>query len=316
MPSDTIVDLLDLSLDDFPEVVPVPDFLALRDEYLTELARRDPRLAGLSPADSGYAMAEACAYREILLRTRFNDQVKDALLISAKGNAIDVHGAERDLSRETGESDDDYKARIYADILADSAGTVERYRYLTVLSDSRIIRAAADSDTPAIVRLGWVPSAHGDVGAEDIDAAVRATFANPSNRMLADLVLVYAGQPVDYSIGVKLLVKPGANRAALEAKASANIISWATSQGIPHRGIRSNSVVAVSGGEAAGIVGAEVGFFDEFGAAIPAPELTAHDWPAHPNETPGNTETTVIMAPYYNFTGLQLTSEVAPWLQR
>lgn len=318
MPSDTIIDLLDLSLEDFPDVVPMPEFTALRDEYLTELARRDPRLAGLSPADPGYAMAESCAYRELLLRTRFNDQVKDSLLISAKGSAIEAHGAPRLLDREPGESDDDYKARIYADILADSAGTVERYRYLTVLADARIARATADSDIPAIVRIGWVPSNIGDVGDGAIDAAVRATFADPSNRQLADLVLVYAGEPQGYGLRVKLLVKPGSNRASLEGVASAAITSWATTQGVPHRGIRANSVIAVAGNSGEGIVGVEVTFLDAVGEALPgAPvELEAPAWPAHPNETPGNTDTTVIMAPYHSFLQLELTSEVAPWLQR
>lgn len=317
MTSDTIVDLLDLSLEDFPEVVPVPEFTALRDEYLTSLARRDPRLAGLSPADPGYAMAEECAYREILLRTRFNDQVKDCLLISSKGQAIDVHGAPRLLEREPGELDDDYKARIYADILADSAGSVERYRYLATFADTRIARAVAESDVPAIVRIGWVPSSPGDVGNGSIDTAVRTTFQDPSSRMLSDLVLVYAGAPGDYGIRVKLFVKPGANRATVEKLASDAITAWATSQSVPHRAVLAGSVLAVAGNRGEAIVGGEVTFLDELGAPlVGVTELAAPAWPVHPNETPGSTDTTVISAPYHNFAALELTSEVAPWLQR
>lgn len=315
--ADALIDLLDLSLEDFPDVVPVPEFTALRDEYLTELARRDPRLAGLSPADPGYAMAEQCAYREILLRTRFNDQVKDSLLISAQGQAIDAHAAPRSIFRETDEQDDTLKARVYADILADSAGTVERYRYLAVEADSRIARAVAESDTPAIVRIGWVPTLPGDLSSPAVDAAVRTQFADPSHRMLADLVLVYAGAPVDYGLRVKLLVKPGSNRAPLEAQASAAIVAWATSHSVPHRAVLANSVVAVAGNSGAAVVGAEVTFLDALGdPQVGVTELAAPAWPAHPNETPGNTDTTVVAAPYNNFTTLELTSEVAPWLQR
>lgn len=304
--AESVADLIALGYDDFPEVVPVPSHDVERARILTELARRDPRLSNLSPSDPGYAMAEEAARVIIHERTRMNDQIKQCLLVSAKGQAIDAIGAARRVTREPDESDEAYKSRVYLDILADSAGTLERYTKVALDADPRIARVAVHSPSPSVVYVGWVPADSGDAGDAGIDAAVRAAVTDPDNRMLADRVHVFAGSPRDYTMRIVLQTKPGVNRGALEASARSRVTSWATEWSVPGRSVIEDYVRVVAGDEAAQSVGAVVELYE--GGVLQA--LPVLPWPAPP------VDATVVSVDYWNFDGLELSSQVAAELQR
>src|SRR5690606_24424551 len=90
---------VDLSQLDPPDVIEVPSFEAIRDEILDALAEEDPLLASLSESDPAYHVATVCAYREVLVRQKFNDAVRALLLSSSWGTNLDHLAGEEDVER-------------------------------------------------------------------------------------------------------------------------------------------------------------------------------------------------------------------------
>lgn len=78
-----------------PAAVEVLDYLAIRQECLARYAElREEAIEDLNDNDPAVHVLEVLAYREVLLRARINDSVRDTMLASASGQGLDDLGAD------------------------------------------------------------------------------------------------------------------------------------------------------------------------------------------------------------------------------
>jgi phage-related baseplate assembly protein len=232
--------MIDLSQLPPPDVVEVPEFQTLVDEYVDWLAARDPLLAQLDqhPADPAWHVVHLLAYRELLLREKINDGVRSLLLGTSWGTNLDHLGVPEGVERrstetETGavvlEPDDDYRHRIHLRKRAIGAGVIEAYESAALAADARVSTVLATSPDPATVVLEWVPAIGVDPDDyETIQSAVEAAIADVSApwRMIGDRVTVTRATPTTWDVVGTLLIEPGPDPATVVASAIAALRAY------------------------------------------------------------------------------------------
>ena len=86
----TVIDLSQLPP---PKVVEALDYEQTLSQILAELKRRYPDFSAPLESDPAYKILEVCAYREVLLRAKINDEAQAVMLPYATGSDLDNLGA-------------------------------------------------------------------------------------------------------------------------------------------------------------------------------------------------------------------------------
>ena len=166
-------------------------------------------------------IAQAMAYRELLLRQRINEGAAACMLSHATGDDLDNIAANLDTERlviteatdtadAVTESDEALRLRAQAAFEGMSvAGPSAAYEYFARSASGQVADARATSPSPAEVVVA-VLSTDGDgtASAELLDA-VAAAVNDEEVRPLGDRVKVQSAEIVEYAIDATLYLYPG-----------------------------------------------------------------------------------------------------------
>lgn len=235
------VAMIDLSTVTAPQVV---EPVAFEDVFATlkaELLARMPSVEDVLDLESEplVKLMQVMAYRELLLRQRVNEAARAIMLAYAVGGDLEQIGANYDITRLPGESDDRMRSRIQAayNRLA-AAGPAEAYRQhaLSVSADIRDVDvfseaagrvtvsvlaptlAQAKDVSPDAAAIGH--ALFGPTGTVDkvyvvqpndgpLLAAVLKTLSAEHVRPLTDHVVVRAPRVLAYTVEAVVEVLPG-----------------------------------------------------------------------------------------------------------
>lgn len=222
---------IDLSQLNPPDVVRQIDFETILKEGLEDFYQRmdevQPDFPRYLESDPAMKLAEAFAYREMLIRKEANEQALSVLLAFAKDNDLDHKAAERNLQRriispatdttpEIKESNESLRKRVQlAPEGQTTAGSEGSYIFHGLNADPRVkdIYPYAPLDEngyPAGICNIYVLSNESDGTApEDLLNVVSAALNAKSVRPLTDKPIIYSASILNYSIDAEIFIDEG-----------------------------------------------------------------------------------------------------------
>lgn len=166
-------------------------------------------------------IAQAMAYRELLLRRRINEGAAACMLSHAEGTDLDNLAANLDTERltitpETDTSDavmeSDEALRLRAQSAFEGmsvAGPSAAYEYFARSASGKVADARATSPAPAEVVIAVLSTDGDGTASPELLAAVMAAVNDEEVRPLGDRVTVRSADIVGYSIDAELFLYPG-----------------------------------------------------------------------------------------------------------
>lgn len=222
---------IDLSQLNPPDVVRQIDFETILKEGLEDFYQRmeevQPNFPRYLESDPAMKLAEAFAYREMLVRKESNEQALAVLLAFAKDNDLDHKAAERNLQRriispatentpEVKESNDSLRKRVQlAPEGQTTAGSEGSYIFHGLNADPRVKDiypyAPLDEDgNPTGICNIYVLSNESDGTApEDLLNVVSTALNAKSVRPLTDKPIIYSASILNYSIDAEIFIDEG-----------------------------------------------------------------------------------------------------------
>lgn len=166
-------------------------------------------------------IAQAMAYRELLLRQRINEGAAACMLSHATGDDLDNIAANLDTERLTitaatdttdavTESDEALRLRAQAAFEGMSvAGPSAAYEYFARSASGQVSDARATSPSPAEVVVAVLSTEGDGTASAELLAAVAAAVNDEEVRPLGDRVTVQSAEIVGYEIDATLYLYPG-----------------------------------------------------------------------------------------------------------
>lgn len=222
---------IDLSQLNKPDVVRQIDFEEILKEGLNDFYLRirkvHPDFPDLLESDPAMKLAEAFAYREMLIRHDANQQALSVLLAFAKDNDLDHKAAERNLQRriispatentpEVKESNDSLRKRVQlAPEGQTTAGSEGSYIFHGLNADPRVkdiypYAPLDEAGNPTGICNIYVLSNESDGTApEDLINVVSTALNAKSVRPLTDKPIIYSASILNYSIDAEIFIDEG-----------------------------------------------------------------------------------------------------------
>lgn len=222
---------IDLSQLNPPDVVRQIDFETILKDGLEDFYQRmedvQPNFPRYLESDPAMKLAEAFAYREMLVRNEANEQALAVLLAFAKDNDLDHKAAERNLQRriispatensaEVKESNESLRKRVQlAPEGQTTAGSEGSYIFHGLNADARVkdiypYAPLDENENPTGICNIYVLSTEGDgTASEEVINAVNAALNAKSVRPLTDRPLVYSASILNYSIDAEIFIDEG-----------------------------------------------------------------------------------------------------------
>lgn len=166
-------------------------------------------------------IAQAIAYREMLLRQRINEGAAASMLSHATGDDLDNIAANLDTERlviteatdttdAVMESDEALRLRAQAAFEGMSvAGPSAAYEYFARSASGKVADAKASSPAPAEVVVAVLSTEGDGTASSELLAAVAEAVNDEDARPIGDRVTVRSAEIVDYEIDVTLFLYPG-----------------------------------------------------------------------------------------------------------
>ncbi|HDY3604564.1 TPA: baseplate J/gp47 family protein [Klebsiella michiganensis] len=166
-------------------------------------------------------IAQAIAYRELLLRQRINEGAAACMLSHATGDDLDNIAANLDTERlviteatdtadAVTESDEALRLRAQAAFEGMSvAGPSAAYEYFARSASGQVSDARATSPSPAEVVVAVLSTAGDGTASAALLAAVAAAVNDEEVRPLGDRVTVQSAEIIPYTIDATLYLYPG-----------------------------------------------------------------------------------------------------------
>lgn len=166
-------------------------------------------------------IAQAMAYRELLLRQRINEGAAACMLSHATGDDLDNIAANLDTERLTitaatdtadavTESDEALRLRAQAAFEGMSvAGPSAAYEYFARSASGKVADARATSPSPAEVVVAVLSTEGDGTASPELLAAVADAVNDEEVRPLGDRVTVQSAEIVEYEIDATLYLYPG-----------------------------------------------------------------------------------------------------------
>lgn len=166
-------------------------------------------------------IAQAVAYRELLLRQRINEGAAACMLSHATGDDLDNIAANLDTERlviteatdstdAVTESDEALRLRAQAAFEGMSvAGPSAAYEYFARSASGQVSDARATSPSPAEVVVAVLSTEGDGTASAALLAAVAAAVNDEEVRPLGDRVTVQSAEIVEYEIDATLYLYPG-----------------------------------------------------------------------------------------------------------
>ncbi len=250
--------MIDLSTVAAPAVVEPLDFEVVLDQLKSQLLQLQPDLVNVLHLESEplVKLMQVMAYREVLLRQRINEAARALMIAYAVGTDLDQMGANYDIVRLPGETDERLRGRVQAayNRLA-AAGPAEAYRQhamgvsaeirdvgvfseapgrvtVSVLAPLLVTQAEATEDQAAAgLALFGTSAVPGKVhivqpGDGPLLQKVLAALNAEHVRPLTDHVVVRAPRIIPYTIAAVIEVKPGPDPAQVLARRRAELAAY------------------------------------------------------------------------------------------
>ena len=166
-------------------------------------------------------IAQAIAYRELLLRQRINEGAAACMLSHATGDDLDNIAANLDTERlvitaatdtadAVTEGDEALRLRAQAAFEGMSvAGPSAAYEYFARSASGQVSDARATSPSPAEVVVAVLSTEGDGTASAELLAAVAASVNDEEVRPLGDRVTVQSAEIVEYEIDATLYLYPG-----------------------------------------------------------------------------------------------------------
>lgn len=235
---------IDLSLLSPPDVVEQIDFevilAAALEDYYAKMDALGIEYTRLRESDPAYKLAEAFAYREMLVRQRANDSAKAVLLAYAKGNDLEHKAAERNLQRRVitpateiepavMETDETLRARVQlAPEGYTTAGSEGSYIFHGMNADVRVKDIQPDSPTPGIVNIYVLSTEGNGTASEELLTIVENALNKKEVRPLTDSVNIFSASIINYEVTAVLQVEDGPDDSVILADALAQLSEYTT----------------------------------------------------------------------------------------
>ncbi|MBZ7036339.1 baseplate assembly protein [Klebsiella variicola] len=166
-------------------------------------------------------IAQAMAYRELLLRQRINEGAAACMLSHSTGDDLDNIAANLDTERLTitaatdttdavMESDEALRLRAQAAFEGMSvAGPSAAYEYFARSASGKVAAARATSPSPAEVVIAILSSDGDGTPSAELIATVQAAVNGEDARPVGDRVTVQGAEIIEYEIDATLYLYPG-----------------------------------------------------------------------------------------------------------
>ena len=240
---------VDLSRLPAPQVIEVLDYEVILSNILEDFQARlqasGQTFSAFVESDPVYKLAEAVAYRELLLRQRVNNAAHAVMLSSATGSDLDQIAGNYNVSRlvvvrgnpdvipptqDVMESDDELRRRVLLSLEGyTTAGSIASYIFhaLSASGDCLDVSVANPPIVPGTVSVAVLSrTGDGSAPAETI-AAVEAALNAEEVRPLCDTVAVNSCEVVEYTIAAVLTTYTGAGREQALASAQTAVQLYA-----------------------------------------------------------------------------------------
>ncbi|WP_194433441.1 baseplate J/gp47 family protein [Klebsiella pneumoniae] len=214
LPSPTIIEALDFEI--ILTDVKVVMIAAFPDDEQSAVA------AALSlESEPLTIIAQAMAYRELLLRQRINEGAAACMLSHATGDDLDNIAANLDTERliineatdtadAVTESDEALRLRAQAAFEGMSvAGPSAAYEYFARSASGQVADARATSPSPAEVVVAVLSTEGDGTASPELLSTVAAAVNDEEVRPLGDRVTVQSAEIVEYEIDATLYLYPG-----------------------------------------------------------------------------------------------------------
>ncbi|WP_029074413.1 baseplate J/gp47 family protein [Kaistia adipata] len=230
---------IDLAAFPPPEAIATLDFEALLAAVMADAQARFDAAGiaydvGSLETDPVKIVAEAAAYRELLLRARINDAVRANLLAFARGADLDHLAAFYDAARLPDEGDDRFRLRTQLIIQGRSTGGTEpRYRAVALGASLRVADAAVYRDgTSPRIQIAVIAADNNGVADAGLLALVAAAVNAPAVRMVNDTIQVIAAVTDTIDVAARIWLLPDASASLVEALVPALRTDWANEGGL------------------------------------------------------------------------------------
>lgn len=219
---------IDLSQLPSPEIIEALDFETILTDVKAVMVAAFPAdqqasvVAALSlESEPLNVIAQAMAYRELLLRRRINEGAAACMLSHAEGTDLDNLAANLDTERLTitqetdttdavMESDEALRLRAQSAFEGMSvAGPSAAYEYFARSASGKVADARATSPAPAEVVIAILSTEGDGTASPELLAAVTTAVNDEEVRPLGDRVTVRSADIVDYLIDAELFLYPG-----------------------------------------------------------------------------------------------------------
>ncbi|EKF65026.1 baseplate J family protein [Serratia plymuthica A30] len=238
---------IDLSQLPSPEIIEALDFETILTDVKAVMVAAFPAdqqasvAAALSlESEPLNVIAQAMAYRELLLRRRINEGAAACMLSHAEGTDLDNLAANLDTKRlaitpETDtadavmESDEALRLRAQSAFEGMSvAGPSAAYEYFARSASGKVSDARATSPAPAEVVIAILSTDGDGTASPELLAAVTTAVNDEEVRPLGDRVTVRSADIVDYLIDAELFLYPGPESEPIINAAMASLRAFLT----------------------------------------------------------------------------------------
>lgn len=238
---------VDLSLLPPPKVIEELAFEAILAEIKADFVTRHPAAAALIDLESEpvVKLLEVSAYRETLLRARYNDEARALLLAFATGADLDHIGATyydgearllvtpEDLDATppvaaVWESDDDYRYRLSLKPESYSvAGPRDAFEFHALSASGQVKSAKPSTPYGGTTEVFILSRTGAGVPDPALIDTVEAALNAESVRPLSEEVLVSPATVIEYALDIALTLFPGASTEVALAEANARLAAFA-----------------------------------------------------------------------------------------
>ncbi len=241
------VDFNSLPKPNFVEVIDYESILAERKEYFISLHPDDEqelvRKTLSRESEPVTKLLQENAYREMILRNQINEKALATQLAFAKGNDLDVWGANFDVKRlviteaddsvippvlAIYEEDEDFRYRIQKKLDAlSTAGPESSYEYHTLSADGRVSDVKCSSPAPAHALLTILQrDTANNASTEELNTIVLNYVSGEKKRPTGDRVQVQSAEIINYEIEAVLVTKNVPETDPVLAAAQSNALAY------------------------------------------------------------------------------------------
>lgn len=231
---------VDLSRLTPPVLVEQLGFEAILSAMVADVQARLPSFDATVDDDPALKVLQVAAYRELLLRRRFQDAALQLLVAYARDAALDHLGALVAITRRTitpanaatgtaavMESDDDFRQRIVlAPEAFSTAGPELAYVALAKGAAGDVLDASAISPAPGEVLLSVLSRAGDGTAPASLIATVMAATSARDKRPLGDAVTVKSAQIRNFTITARLVTFSGPDLSVVIANGRARLDAY------------------------------------------------------------------------------------------